>query len=618
MRLQTKTTLFYTLTTFMIVMTIIVVSLFSFRQFSIKSAKQNSQTVAEMVRLSLTEAMINGVIDKRESYLHRLTKIEGLLNIRVIRSDHVKKQFGQGMESEQAKHEMESQVLQTGEAVFELNDNGMEPVMYSIIPFVATDDGNPNCLQCHQVEEGTVLGAITIKTSIAQLKTDALMTIGIIASFVGFFAIITIFFFRRLFKPLVETAESVQKVVKQARDGKFNAKLKAQTNDEIGQIAEDMNHLMEHLNTGLTKISNNVSQLIEFAPKGNANLLANTIGMVENLVDAAHFKQSIEEDESKTEVYQRLSRILEEEFHVRDYSIYEITTGKNRIQPIMVDGNPEASCKWCSQQIIIRADACRAKRTGHIIDSIESPHICNAFLPGDDGHEHICLPIIQSGTVGSVVQIVVGKDEGKHFQELIPFLTPYLREASPVIEAKRLMDTLRESNLRDAMTGLHNRRFLEEYMETLVANNDRNKTTLSILMLDLDYFKKVNDTYGHDAGDKVLKELAKTLSASVRNSDLVIRYGGEEFVIILQNTSDGYGDKVGEKIRIAVEQLKIQVATTMIQKTISIGVADFPTDSETFWQAIKFADVALYQAKERGRNQLVHFSPEMWTDSEDY
>jgi len=220
--------------------------------------------------------------------------------------------------------------------------------------------------------------------------------------------------------------------------------------------------------------------------------------------------------------------------------------------------------------------------------------------------------------VGSVVQIVVDKDEGKHFQELIPFLTPYLREASPVIEAKRLMDTLRESNLRDAMTGLHNRRFLEEYMETLVANNDRNKTTLSILMLDLDYFKKVNDTYGHDVGDKVLKELAKTLTQTVRNSDLVIRYGGEEFVIILQNTTDGYGDQVAEKIREAVQQLKIQVSATVLQKTISIGIADFPTDCETFWQAIKFADVALYQAKERGRNQVVHFSPDMWTDSEQF
>jgi len=117
MRLQTKTTLFYSISTLLVVLTIIIVSLFSFRQFSINSAKQSSQTVAEMVRLSLTEAMINGVIDKRENYLHRLTQIEGLLNIRVIRSDHVRKQFGEGMETERIKNKMESEVLETGKAV---------------------------------------------------------------------------------------------------------------------------------------------------------------------------------------------------------------------------------------------------------------------------------------------------------------------------------------------------------------------------------------------------------------------------------------------------------------------------------------------------------------------
>lgn len=618
MRLQTKTTLFYSLTTLIVVITIIAVSLLSFRQFSINTAKQNAQTVAEMVRLGLTEAMINGVIDKRANYLTRLSKIEGLVDIHVARSDHVNKQFGKGIEAEQVQNDMESQVLKTGEPIFEVIDEGMHPMLISVIPFVATDTGTPNCLQCHQVKQGDVLGAISITTSIAHLKESALWTIAIISAIVMFFAIITIFFFRRLFKPLVETAENVQIAVKRARDGKFDMKLHAKTDDEIGQIAEDMNHLLDHLDSGLNQISNNVSQLIDFVPKGNTNLLANTIGMVENLVDAAQFKQSIEEDETKAEVYQRLSSILEDEFHVRNYSIYEVTTGKNRIQPIEVKGHGDDSCLWCCQQILVRADACRAKRTGHIIDSIETPNICNGFVPGDTDHQHICLPIIQSGTVGSVVQLVIDKSEGKHFQELIPFLKPYLREASPVIEAKRLMDTLRESNLRDAMTGLHNRRFLEEYMETLVANNERVKATLSVLMLDLDYFKKVNDTYGHDVGDKVLKELSKTLLQTVRTSDLVIRYGGEEFVIILQNSAERNGDKVAEKIREAVEQLKIRVANTVLQKTISIGVADFPEDSETFWQAIKFADVALYQAKERGRNQVVHFTPDMWNGSDDY
>jgi diguanylate cyclase (GGDEF)-like protein len=137
-------------------------------------------------------------------------------------------------------------------------------------------------------------------------------------------------------------------------------------------------------------------------------------------------------------------------------------------------------------------------------------------------------------------------------------------------------------------------------------------------MLDLDYFKMVNDTYGHDAGDAVLKALSTVLKQSVRASDMVIRYGGEEFLIILMDSQGESAERVAETIRAAVEALKVQVAGVVLQKTISIGISDFPTDSDTFWQAVKFADVALYQAKEQGRNKVIRFDTSMWSDNKEY
>jgi diguanylate cyclase (GGDEF)-like protein len=165
------------------------------------------------------------------------------------------------------------------------------------------------------------------------------------------------------------------------------------------------------------------------------------------------------------------------------------------------------------------------------------------------------------------------------------------------------------------MTGLNNRRYLEEYIETLLANVRRQQINLAIMMLDLDYFKMVNDTYGHDAGDTVLKALASVLKQSVRSSDMVIRYGGEEFLIVLQDTSGSDADQVAENIRATVEKIRVNIGGNVLQKTISIGLADYPKDSATFWQAIKFADVALYRAKQTGRNRVVRFTPEMWSDS---
>jgi len=620
MKLNTKATLFsVTLATAMII-TLTVAGLLSFRQFSIISAQEHARTSAEIIRVALTESMINGVINKRENMLRRLAEVQGLQMARVVRGPDVAQQFGEGLQREQPRDEIENQVLRSGQPYFSLVDESVEPLFRSTIPFIADDKGDPNCLACHHVTSGTVLGAVTITMSIGHLKTNALVTVAVMVLVVGGFAIISLLFFRRMIRPLVNTANDVQGAVARAIQGDYTSQLESHTDDEIGQIAEDLNHLMRFLHGGLSNISTSVAQLIRFTPTTNQNLLINTAQMVETLIDANHFKQSIEEDETKREVYCRLARVLHEEFYVDHFSIYEIAASKNRISPVVVDGQPEAGCKWCDQQILVRSEACRARRTGHVIDSIETPLICNSFRPGkgDEDWQHICLPVIQSGSVGSVVQLVVSKEEGKHFQELLPFISVYLREAAPVIEAKRLMDTLKESNLRDPMTGLHNRRFLEEYVETLVATSQRRQTQISILMLDLDYFKKVNDTYGHDAGDTVLKSLAKVLTQVVRGSDLVIRYGGEEFMIILQDTSEQTGDEVAEKIRAAVESLKVQLPGVVLQKTISVGVADYPTDSDTFWQAVKFADVALYKAKEQGRNRVIHFIPEMWTDNEDY
>ncbi|MDP2400665.1 MAG: GGDEF domain-containing protein, partial [Actinomycetota bacterium] len=293
---------------------------------------------------------------------------------------------------------------------------------------------------------------------------------------------------------------------------------------------------------------------------------------------------------------------------------------KNKMEAVVVDSEMGGDCRWCDPQILVRSETCRARRTGHLIDSVESPGICFAFVPPADGREycHVCFPIIQSGAVGSILQLVIAKEDSPRMEHVVPYLSVYLREAAPVIEAKRLMDTLRESNLRDAMTGLHNRRFLEEYIDTLVASNQRRNGRIAVLMLDLDYFKVVNDTYGHDAGDTVLKALTKVLVQSVRAADIVIRYGGEEFMIILQDTERESADSVAEKIRASVEALKVQLPGVVLSKTISIGISEFPSDSDTFWQAIKFADVALYHAKETGRNRVVRFTPDLWTDKESY
>jgi diguanylate cyclase (GGDEF)-like protein len=620
LNLNKKVTLSSLALAIVMIAVLIAVSLLSFRQFSIMSAQSQVRTAAEIIRVSLTEDMVNGVISKREGLLHRLSEVPGLKSVHVIRGSNVERQYGKGIEGEGVADGIELNVLQKGEPFFAVNDEPANPVFRGTIPFVATRAGNPVCMQCHDVPEGAVLGAVTVTMSIAHMKDDAILVSSIMVASVAVFMLLMLLIFRRMVKPLITTANDVQEAVSHAIRGDFHANIQQRTNDEIGQVARDVNKLMLFLHKGLSDIRQDVAQLLKHKPSEEGNLLVSTVGMVQGLIDASQFKQAIEEDETKTEIYQRLSKEVRDHFRLKHFSIYEVLSNKNLMTPIIVDSELGSPCRWCDPQILLRSETCRARRTGHLIDSIESPGICFAFHPPEDGEEyrHVCFPVMQSGMVGGVLQLMFGIDEIERMKEVVPYLRVYLREAAPVLEAKRLMDTLREANLRDAMTGLHNRRFLEEYTETLVAGTQRRKSEMSILMLDLDYFKMVNDTHGHDAGDTVLKALAKVLTQSVRSSDMVIRYGGEEFMIILQDTDGNGAELVSEKIRAAVEALKVQLTGTVLQKTISIGLAVFPTDSETFWQTVKYADVALYHAKDTGRNRVVRFTPDLWTDEKIY
>jgi len=359
-------------------------------------------------------------------------------------------------------------------------------------------------------------------------------------------------------------------------DSERYQKITVKSNDEVGQLAHQLNI------------------------------------MVDNTFSLNTFKAIIEEEESTTEVNQRLAHLLCDRYNLEKLYIYEVTGTKNNMSVAYASSFDHV----CSPEIFDDANFCRAKRTGHDISSLDFPDICKKF-PHGDRFEHHCIPMQANGKVVGVVQILyqLGSSlaEKEKFEHLVKRASRYIKEATPVIEAKRFASALQETTLRDPMTDLYNRRFLETYSDTLVASTKRRASRVGILMCDMDFFKEVNDTYGHETGDVVLIKTAEVLKSCIRASDIVIRYGGEEFVILLidvktsQDTLD-----LAEKIRSTMELTVINVPDGTLKKTLSIGVSEFPGDTEGFWEAIKFADVALYRAKNEGRNRVVRFSPEMW------
>jgi diguanylate cyclase (GGDEF)-like protein len=382
---------------------------------------------------------------------------------------------------------------------------------------------------------------------------------------------------RSLSKPIKALVTQIKNL--SAGEIDLTRKLDVASKDELGSLSDEFNKLMD------------------------------TIGHVTS------FKKIIEEDESIEDIYMRLGRIFIDDLSLENCVIYEVSGSKNNMK-IVYPPEAEGTELHCKRDIQLDSEMCRVKRTGHAVSSADYPSICKYYLEGTN-NIHVCIPIIVGGNVGGIVQFICGKRgvcDLADVEKKISRANQYITEAQPVLEAKRLMKTLKESSVKDMLTGLYNRRFLEESSEGICAGVLRRGALLGLMMLDIDFFKHTNDTFGHDVGDLVLKEVAKIIRNTVRGSDLVIRFGGEEFLVLLLDVKPDDTFGVAEKIRTRVEELKVKITGGIIQKTISIGVSEFPTDTQHFWEAIKYADIALYKAKETGRNKVLRFTADMWAE----
>ena len=182
------------------------------------------------------------------------------------------------------------------------------------------------------------------------------------------------------------------------------------------------------------------------------------------------------------------------------------------------------------------------------------------------------------------------------------------------LRKKRYADRLRhnvqlslEMAITDQLTGLHNRRYMSRHLDTLLANAQKNDRPLAFVIMDIDYFKQVNDTHGHDIGDEVLKEFASRIAANTRGIDLACRYGGEEFVVAMPDTDMAFAYNIAERLRQSIETTPVKISRNpgQINITISIGIAKAEGPGDTAEKLLHRADQALYRAKRSGRNRVV-------------
>ncbi|MDP9351779.1 MAG: GGDEF domain-containing protein, partial [Chloroflexota bacterium] len=215
---------------------------------------------------------------------------------------------------------------------------------------------------------------------------------------------------------------------------------------------------------------------------------------------------------------------------------------------------------------------------------------------------HICVPLATArGSLGFVSLSFASDDHVASPRRLL--LENVCKYIALAISNQRLYTLARVQSVTDALTGLHNYRYLEEFLDQEWTRRKRTGAPLSLLMLDGDHFKFINDRYGHDIGDRVLRAIATALKSHVRSSDLVTRYGGEEFVVVLPNTDAAGAAQLAEKLRRIVSEITLPEVDEALRVTASIGVANVPEHADSIETLRKQADAALYSAKSQ-RNRV--------------
>ena len=281
--------------------------------------------------------------------------------------------------------------------------------------------------------------------------------------------------------------------------------------------------------------------------------------------------------------------------------------------------NLHAVGSWGTQppkETVFLPEDCVAVRRGlaYTSNADESALFCR-HLPEHKPDISICMPLAAQGeTFGLLnLQVVSETDSSPERRTDIDrmlrpdFSETIAKQVSMALASLRSREQLQNQSIRDPLTGLFNRRYMEESFERELHRAARSETpAVSFMMIDIDHFKKINDTFGHDAGDMVIRELSYILSRKSRKDDIACRFGGEEFVLCLPSASRAIAEKRATDIRESVETLGLRYeGRDMGVITVSIGISIYPDLGETPAELMKKADQALYQAKENGRNRVV-------------
>ena len=516
------------------------------RRTALAQAQEFAISLHEITLAGLTGMMQTGSVTERQIFLGQIEHSHDVESLKVLRGPAVAAQFGAGVAREQPQSQVEWQVLTTGKPSFEVVRVGAGERLRAVIPAVATTDYlGKNCLSCHRVAAGTVLGAVAVEISLARVGTAAelfsrkVILLAVLLSVPLAFAVF--FYIRRTVTgPLRRVSRGLDRIAAEDIDG---CVLQVHSGDEIGQTELAFNRVIDK-----------AGELIRA---------------------------------------QRLAR-----------AVFD-----NALEGIMV----------CDGENRIRtANRSFEQITGYDLSEVigREPRLLKSGLHDGEFYRTLWSTVARTGRWQG--EIWNRRKNGEVYPQWLNISTVrdahgellhYIAVFSDITKRKRDEETIRFQALHDPLTGLANRMLFRDRLDRAIAAASRHGHSLAVLLLDLDRFKVINDSLGHDAGDELLRTVGERLRSCLRERDTVARLGGDEFTVLLPEIGNAQeAMAVAEKLSSRLREA-LFLGGKELNVSASIGLSVCPADGADADGLLKNADLAMYAVKSQGRDGVERFSP---------
>jgi diguanylate cyclase (GGDEF)-like protein len=464
------------------------------------------------------------------------------------------------------------------------------------------------------------VGTVYIRAALSELSTRQLVFSGVTLAVVSICSLIALLFSallqRRISGPILDLAETARRV---SSEGNFSLRAPRAGRDEVGALVEDFNRMLTEIEDQDQRLRTQQEQLTTEVANRTAELVAanrqltTSMERVERYADQiAHLTalgQLLQSCHTQEEVFGVVQQAMERLFPRSSGALTILRASGNLMESMAVWGASPPGLR------VFGPEECWAYRRSrpHAVADARSPLRC-LHRAGEDPGVAFCVPMIAQGETVGILQFNFERaDEPDVVDSTGAINSTRARLAIALSEQialaltnLRLREALRNQSVIDPLTGLFNRRYLLESLDRECRRALRMGRPLSILMIDVDHFKRFNDTWGHDGGDAVMRELAALMRTHFRGDDIACRYGGEEFVLVLAEASSGDALVRAEEFRVMVQRMAVHYRNQSLGGvTISIGLASIGEHGVLPEQLIAAADVALYEAKSSGRNRTV-------------